>query len=232
MDGPALKITMKLRSPMLFPLRRLSRIHIIGNPECGISTLLNCAEQCIPVAFFHANGRLRCRLRPPYSNHAMIDHWLEHVEFDPEAQQIYMEWQTNQALHALASLGFNVGVCENRRKLVHEALRSMCKKTMGKKDFNTALDWIDGLLQFHLEQLIESAGLTHNSSSKSRLLADIKSICELLLLHGLVEHLVPKNGFVVSAQSMTVFYQRQSEHIELAVKRMLSQLVSRLEAFA
>lgn len=230
MDGPALKITMKFRSPIFFPLRRLSRIHIIGIPDCDMTTLLLCAEQSIPVAFFHTTGRLRCKLQPPYDTPANIDHWIEHIEFDPEAQGIYMEWQTNQALHVLSNLGFNIGACENRRKLVNESLRRICKNQMGKSQFNTALDWIDGLLQFHLEQLIEFTGLVHNSKTKKRLVFDIKSICESLLLHGLVEHIGIRREFFVSAKTMTDFYQCYSDHIEKTVKRMLSQLISRLEA--
>lgn len=62
MDGPALKVTMRGRSAILFPLRRLCRIHILGTPESGMDALLFCAEQRVPVAFFHFNGRLRCRL--------------------------------------------------------------------------------------------------------------------------------------------------------------------------
>lgn len=232
MDGPALKVTMRYRSPMLFPLRRLSRIHIIGTPESGMATLLVCAEQCIPVAFFHANGRLRCRLQAATDSSTLIDHWLEHIEFDPEAKSFYREWLHNQALHTLASLGFNTGVRENRCKLAQETLRNTCKKVLGKTEFHSALDWIEGLLQFHLEQLIENAGVTQNSNSRTRLVSDLKSICEIFILHRLAEYLAQKKSFVASAKTMTDFYQKQSVQVELAVKRMLSQLVSGLEAFA
>lgn len=32
LDGPALKVRMQSQSSRLFPLRRLSRIHILGDP--------------------------------------------------------------------------------------------------------------------------------------------------------------------------------------------------------
>lgn len=230
MDGPALKVTMQYRSPLLFPLRRVARIHIIGTPDIGMDTLMHCAEQQVPVAFFNAHGRLRCRLLPPANENARIGHWLEHIEFDPEAQGIYREWQLNQALHSMAKFGFNIGARGSRLKLVDDTLRHLCRQKMDKKDFLAAIDWFDGMLQFQLEQMLDTIGLSQNPCVKTRLLADIKPICQIPLLHGLACRVNNGKEFRVTPQTMTALYQRQSDQIEHSVSRMLSQLATSMEA--
>src|SRR5690606_9576493 len=126
LDGPALKVVMISRSPVLFPLRRLLRIHVIGTLGTGVDALLHCAERQIPVAFFHPNGRLRCRLLSPAQDCGLVEHWFEHVEFDSAIRQVYEEWLLHQELHLLSKLGFNAGACERRGQLVYEALRGAC----------------------------------------------------------------------------------------------------------
>ena len=228
MDGPALKVIMRGRSSVLFPLRRLQRIHILGTPDSGMEALLFCAEQRIPVAFFHFNGRLRCRLLPTGGAPALIDHWFEHVEFDPQIGQLYDDWVLHQGLHAMSRLGISGGISESRKKLVYETLRGYCRQQLGKENLNTALDWLDGLLQFHLEQVIEEFGFVQQRG-KLKLLADIKPICDLGLLHALAGHLQQRANFSITAQNMTAFYQRQSTELEFSSRRMLTQLVTRLE---
>lgn len=229
MDGPALKIVMRGRSSVLFPLRRLCRIHILGMPDSGMAALLFCAEQQIPVAFFHFNGRLRCRLLPAGGKPALTDHWLEHVEFDPQIRQIYDDWVQYQGLHSLSLLGIRGGGCESRKKLLYEALRGYCRQQLGRKNLKTALEWLDGLLRFHLEQVIEAFGFVQERG-RLKLLADIKPICDLWLLHALAVRLQQRASFRVTAQHMTTFYQQQAVQVELSSRRMLIQLVNTLEA--
>ncbi|MDF1589022.1 MAG: CRISPR-associated endonuclease Cas1 [Gammaproteobacteria bacterium] len=229
MDGPALKVVMKMKSPVLFPLRRLLRIHIIGTPQSGMDALLFCAQQRIPVAFFHADGRLRCRLQAPASDTALVDHWFEHVEFDPEVKQIYADWLLHQGLYALSIMGFHLGAYQTRHKLVYEALRSFCTESLGKQDFRTALDWLDGLLHFQLEQVIAEIGFSQQRG-QNKLLNDIKPLAQLWLLHGLANHLQRKPHFAITSQTMITFYQTQTSLIEYSTRRMLIQLTTRLEA--
>lgn len=229
MDGPALKVIMRGRSKVLFPLRRLCRIHILGTPNSGMEALLFCAEQQIPVAFFHLNGRLRSRLLPAAGAGGLIDHWFEHVEFDPQIRQLYDDWVQYQGLHSLSLLGISGGACESRKKLLYEALRGYCRQQLGRKNMKTALEWLDGLLRFHLEQVIETFGFIQERG-RLKLLADIKPICDLCLLHALALHLQQHTGFCVTARQMTAFYQQQAVQVEFSSRRMLMQLVNKLEA--
>lgn len=229
MDGPALRVTMRGSSPVLFPLRRLRRIHMLGTPDNGMEALLFCAEQQIPVAFFHHNGRLRCRLNPAAGTSGLIDHWFEHVEFDPELSQLYDDWILHQELNAISQLGVNIGACKSRKNLVYEALRGLCRQKLGRENLKAALEWLEGLLYFHLEQVIEEFGFVQPRGRK-KLLADIKPICDLWLLHTLAEGLQRCARFSVTAQSMTALYQKRAPQLEFASRRMLTQLVNRLES--
>ncbi len=229
MDGPALKVTMRERSPVLFPLRRLCRIHILGTPENGMAALLFCAEQQVPVAFFDFNGRLRCRLHPAAGASALVDHWFEHVEFDPQINQLYEDWVLHQGLYAMSQLGINTGACQSRRQLLYEALRGVCRRQLGKEQLKAALEWLDGLARFHLDHLIESFGFSQQRG-RQKLLEDMVPLLELRLLYALATTLQKHAVFTVTPQSMTTFYQRQADGIEFASRRMLTQLVARLEA--
>jgi len=229
LDGPALKVVMRGKSPILFPLRRLCRVHLIGMPNQGMEALMHCAEQNIPVAFFRLNGQIRCTLQKPQLERAQLDHWFEHVEFDPEVQQLYNDWRQHQALHALAQLGFNRGDGAVRQQLVYEALRGVCRSRLGKDMFGTALEWLDGLMTFHLLQVVEQFGFTH-PRAKQLLLQDIKPIADLGLLYAFTRHVQASATFRVTPRSMTVFYQDNAQVLEYGFRRMLSQLTMRLEA--
>lgn len=228
MDGPALKVIMRGRSPVLFPLRRLSRIHILGIPANGMDALLFCAEQQVPVAFFHRNGRLRCRLQPPTGAPGLTDHWFEHVEFDAEVAQLYADWVLHQGLHLMAQLGIHSGACESRRQLVEEALRRHCRQRLGRRGLHEVQDWLGGLLRFHLEHVIENCGFAQ-PRGRNKLLADLLPLSRLWLLYALAKRL-QQGELVVNAQSMTAFYQQHAVQLEYLTRRMLTQLVNRLEA--
>lgn len=228
MDGPALKVTMHGRSPMLFPLRRLSRVHILGIPEVGMDALLFCAEQQVPVAFFHHSGRLRCRLQPAVTSTTLPDHWLEHVEFDPEIAQLYEDWVLHQELYVIASLGINKGARESRRKILVEGLRHFCRERLGRGGLKEALEWLEGQLRFHLEHTIETFGFTQHRG-RARLLADMLPLGQLQLLFSLANRLL-QGEMQIHAQTMTAFYQAHAVQVEYTARRMLTQLVYKLEA--
>lgn len=229
MDGPALKVRMRTQSARLFPLRRLSRIHVVGSISDGLDTLLHCAEQQVPVAFFTINGRLRCQLYFPVFENSLISHWLEHVDFDVEARQVYEDWLHHQTLHVMSLIGWNQGAREVRFQCLSDRLRHLCNCAIGHKTFLHAMEWLDGILAVHLSQVIVSHGLSNQSSGKRRLMSDIAPICQLLLIYYLA-CAVERKKIRISAQSMSDLYQKHSSDIEHTTKRMLSQLATRLES--
>jgi len=228
-DGPALKVTMRSQSARLFPFRRLSRVHVVGAIREGIDSLLHCAEQQIPVAFFTVAGKLRCQLYFPVFDNSIISHWLEHVDFDVEAKQIYEDWLCNQTLNVISMTGFNEGARESRLQLLNERLRRICKLRLGKDDFEAAMDWLSGILSVHLSQLIVEYGLANQSRGKRRLMDDLSPICETWLMFSLGSQ-ISKRRTRISAQSMSDLYQAQSDDVEFIIRRMLTQLESRLES--
>ncbi len=228
-DGPALKVVIHGRSPVLFPLRRLRIIHILGMPANDMDALMHCAERQILVAFFDYNGRLRCRLIPAAGTPSLVDHWFEHVEFDKQISQLYTDWLLHQELHTLSLLGVNTGSCEFQKKLVYETLRGFCRQKLGKVNLKSALEWLDGLLCFHLEQVIEEFGFVQQRG-KLKLLADLQPIFDLWLLHALAGKLQKSKNLKISAKSMTEFYQQQAEQLEFTSRLMLTQLVNRLDS--
>ncbi|MEJ2446083.1 MAG: CRISPR-associated endonuclease Cas1 [Exilibacterium sp.] len=229
LDGPALRIRVYSQCSRLFPLRRLSRIHVLGGLEQGFQALLHCAEKQIPVAFFTARGKLRCQLYFPVYENSIIGHWLEHVDFDIEAKQQYDEWLAHGTLHILSMMGFRRGAREIRQQQVGEKLRSICHQKLGGTAFRDAEAWLQGILSAHLSQLIVRQGLANQSRGKRRLLEDMTRVCELWLLYLLAETVV-EGGMRIDAYSMANFYQRHAEQIEYTVRRMLVQLAGRLEA--
>ena len=227
-DGPALKVVMQGKSPVLFPLRRLSRIHILGASAVAVDALLHCAEQDIPTAFFHANGRLRCRLASATKTPGRVDHWFEHIDFDDNIRQLYQDWLHHQQAYVMSQLV--IGGCGGRsRQLLDEALQGYFRQQLGKQGKTSALEWLDGLLTCHIEQQVTAGGFV-SPHSQNRLVQDIKPICNIVLHYALAVHLQQQSGFVVSAQSVTAFYQQHAETVENNVRRMLMQLVNRLEA--
>jgi hypothetical protein len=218
-DGPALKVRMRSQSSRMFPLRRLSRVHVVGAIKDGLEPLLHCAENQIPVAFFTVSGRLRCQLYFPVFENSIISHWLEHVDFDVEAKQLYDDWLFHQTLHVISMMGYTEGARESRYQLIEEKLRG----------FHTAMDWLSGMLAVHISQLIVDYGLSNQSRGKRRLMDDISPICELWLIYFLAAH-ASKRRVRVAAQSMSDLYQKHSAEIEYTVRRMLTQLATRLES--
>lgn len=228
-DGPALKVRMRSQSPRLFPFRRLSRVHVVGSIRDGLDSLLHCAENQIPVAFFTVSGRLRCQLYFPVYENSILSHWLEHVDFDVEAKQIYDDWLIHQTLHVISMMGYTEGARESRYQLIAERLRSLCNRYLGRKEFHGAMDWLNGMLSVHISQLIVAYGLANQSRGKRRLMDDLSPVCELLLIYFLATY-ASKQRVRVAAQSMSNFYQKHSQEIEYTIRRMLTQLATRLES--
>jgi hypothetical protein len=229
MDGPALKITMQLQSARLFPLRRLSRVHVVGAVSNGFEALIHCAEQQIPVAFFSQRGKLRCQLYYPVLTNGIISHWLEHVEFDEQAKQEYNEWLLHQKLYFLAIMGYRNGCYQTRLQLVEELLNRRCKKIIGAPKFELALDWLSGIMAVHMSQVIVEQGVAHQSRATRRLMEDLGPVCELWLKAILFKNM-QSGKLLVNAQSMSKLYQDETDFIEYTLRRMITQLASRLEA--
>lgn len=229
LDGPALRIRMQAQSARLFPLRRLSRIHIIGELERGFDALIHCAEHQIPVAFFTARGKLRCQLYFPVFENTFLNHWLEHIEFDMQARQEYQEWLVHQTLYLLSRMGYAQGTRERRLQIVDEELSSLCRAKLGEKGYRLAMEWLQGILAVQLSQIIVDQGLSNQSRGKRKLMEDLSPLYDLWLRHHLAEKLGTKH-LIINANTMADFYQGQSEAIEYSTRRMLAQLATRLES--
>lgn len=228
-DGPALKVRMRTESTRLFPLRRLSRIHVIGTIRDGLDTLLHCAESQIPVAFFNIHGKLRCQLYYPVFVNSNISHWLEHVEFDVQARELYNEWILHHSLHVLSTIGFSDGPRETRLSKAEERLREECNKQMGRAQFRNAMDWLYGISSAHISQIVLSYGLANQYSRKRRLMEDLFPLVTMMLIYSLCKE-TRNRKIAVTAKSMSQMYQRQADQIEYTIRRMLSQLEARLES--
>lgn len=227
LDGPALKVVMAHQSHRLFPLRRIARIHIMGELDVGMNALLHCAEQQIPVAFFTRNGKLRCQLYYPVYENGVLAHWLEHIEFDEHARQLYADWLEMQRLHIFAKLNIH----PQRLQQTQEHIRSILKRHWSQAQRDEAQAWLEGLLISHLSQLIVENGLGNQCSQKRRLLDDLQPVCQMWLHHQLAKTLLQrKHTMPVSVQTMVAFYQTQADDIEYVVRRMLVQLLTRLES--
>lgn len=229
LDGPALKVRIKTQSARLFPLRRLSRIHVLGELEAGLDALIHCAEHQIPVAFFTVRGKLRCQMYFPVLENTIIAHWLEHVEFDQAARDEYCEWRSHQCLNLLAQIGWRNNPREDRLKLAEESLNHVCKKAMGEKDFRLACEWLNGMLAVHMSQIIVNHGMANQSRGKRWLMDDLQPLFAIWLKYRMAEHL-KRRKLQVTANGMSNFYQDQSAWVDYTLRRMLTQLATRLEA--
>lgn len=230
-DGPALRIGLREQASRLFPLRRLARIHVIGDIDAGFCALLHCAEQQIPVAFFSTHGKLRCQLYYPVFENGILSHWLEHIEFDPKLRQLYNEWLQLQMLHVLGEIGCRDGNSTNRLEIAEQRMLTLIHHHWSRGHLREARDWLQGILTSHLSQLIVQHGLSNQTRAKRRLLEDLLPTCELWLLYFLTVAVVEnRKPPAADAQGMSRFYQQHAERIEYQVQRMLMQLVSKLEA--
>ena len=129
----------------------------------------------------------------------------------------------------MSCLGVKTGARESRKQLLYETLRGFCHRQLGRENLTAALEWLDGLLLFHLEQVVEEFGFVQQRG-RQKLLADMKPICDLWLLYALAGRLEQRGRFNITAQNMTAFYQQQANELEFSARRMLTQLVSKLEA--
>lgn len=229
LDGPALRIRMQAQSARLFPLRRLSRIHILGELGSGFDALVHCAEHQIPVAFFTVSGKLRCQLYFPVFENSILSHWLEHVEFDIAAQQHYEEWLLHQSLHLLSLMGCTQGARELRIQLTAEKLNHICKKQLGDKHYQLAMEWLSGMLNVHFSQIIVNHGLSNQSRGKRKLMEDLIPLYTLWLRYLLADRVLRKQ-FTINGYTMSNFYQEKADLLEYTARRMLTQLSTRLES--
>lgn len=194
-----------------------------------MDALIHCAENQIPVAFFTTKGKLRCQLYFPVFENNIIAHWLEHIEFDAAASHEYEEWLSHQRLHLLSQIGSRTGPIETRLQLTQEKLNSICKRKLGEKDYRLALDWLDGMLTVHLSQIIVNQGLANQSRNKRRLMDDLTPVLDLWLKNRFSQYL-EQHTPSITARRMSEFYQDNAEWMEYLVRKMLTQLASRLEA--
>jgi hypothetical protein len=231
MDDRALCISLLHENVRLFPLRRLARIHVMGEINTGMNALIHCAEQQIPVAFFSRRGKLRCQLYYPVFQNGILGHWLEHVEFDQQVAEIYESWLTLQQLHILSQIGVCDGAPEARIKRTKQRLHELLNTHWGKGNIHEAHEWLNGILFSHLSQLAMQHGLANQSRCKRKLLEDLLPISELWMVYLLAVSIIEKKQIPeLNAKGMSRFYQNHSINIEYMISRMLSQLVSRMEA--
>lgn len=229
LDGPALRVRMQEQSSRLFPLRRLSRIHILGDLQQGFEALIHCAEHQIPVAFFTVSGKLRCQLYFPVLENTLISHWLEHVEFDAQAREIYGDWLQHQSLHLLSCLGYKRGALEQRLRCNLERLHHACKQVLGEHQYRLAMDWLEGMACVQLSQIIIDHGLANQSRGMRKLIDDITPLYDFWLHHHLAKYQI-KKPLRINGQTMSDFYQTQADDLDYFTRRMLSQLAVRLES--
>lgn len=228
-DGPALKIRLLHQSDRLFPFRRLARVHIVGTLNNPIEPLIELAEQHIPVAFFTLKGKLRCQLYYPVFANSIISHWLEHVEFCPQAKHEYAEWLLHQNLHFLASMGYRNGNLETRLQSVEEHLNKGCKKIISSAQYELALDWLSGIMAVHMSQVIAAQGVAHQSRATRKLMDDLSPIC-ILWIKAILFQKLQTGKITITAQTMSYLYQEQATFIEYTLQRMMVQLITRLES--
>jgi hypothetical protein len=229
MDGPALRVTMREQSSLLFPLRRLDRIHIIGNLHEGLDALVTCAERQIPIAFFSATGKLRCQLYYPVVEHTQLSHWLEHIEFDVEASEQYSEWLNNQQAYFLSTLTPVASHQRMRLQCLQETIHHLGRKVLGERQYHLAQEWLEGICITQLSQLIVNHGFANNSRGKQRLMDDLLPLFCLWLGYQLATQL-ERDSMAINGKTMSGFYQSQSDALAYMGRRMLAQLASRLEA--
>lgn len=229
-DGPALKVTMKSQSSRLFPLRRLSRVHVIGPATSGLDALLHCAERQVPVAFFTVKGKLRCQLYFPVLANTLLSHWFEHVEFDCDIKQLYELWLEGQTRHVLAQLSVARGCPQSGCKHLEQQLRQFGRKSLGAARWDSATDWLAGMLVVQLSQIVVEYGLANQSRGKRKLLDDIVPVFSLWLTARFASNTASYQRRAIDGISMSVFYQEQSQSIDYMIRRMLIQLITRLES--
>lgn len=229
-DGPALSVRIGYNSPLLFPLRRLARIHVIGCVSEGFDALIYCAERQIPVAFFTAKGKLRCQLYEPRYEDNILAHWLEHVEFDPACKEQYDDWLEAQRLHLLAAFGYRFGAREQRHIVIEQLLRTKANLILQRKKYShEAIDWLEGLLSAHLSQLVSLHSMGRSCRTSKKLLADLLPIFTIAMLHVFVERMEQDGRIPTSSAAMSDFYHRYSSEVEYHLRRMLTQLANRIE---
>lgn len=229
-DGPALWIQVEHKSPILFPLRRISRIHVVGLVKQGFDALIHCAEQEIPVAFFNGHGKLRCQLYSPNVNDNILAHWLETIEFDPAAKEVYQHWLENQRLHLLSTMGYRRVNSEDRHHVIEQLLRAKANILLDKKQHTKeAITWLEGLLSSHLTETISRHSLGKPNGASHKLLKDLLPIFTIALLHAFVERLEQHNSIPSNSYGMSKFFHRYSEMADYHINRMLTQLEHSLE---
>jgi hypothetical protein len=229
-DGPAIRIRLIKKSSRLFPLRRLSRIHISGNLSVGFNALIACAECQIPVTFFTIRGKFRCQLYYPMIEKTWLAHWIDIIEYDIDAKTQYEEWLAHQTLHLLAGIGEKNGAHNIRLELVREKINFRCMSILGEIAYRETTEWINGLLLAHLAHVMVVFGLSNKSRGYQCLQGDILPLCQIWLYHYLILEVETNLAWESKLEGISKFYQRYAESIEYLVRRMLIQLSSRLES--
>lgn len=229
MDGPALRVTLREQSPLLFPLRRLDRIHIIGHLNEGLDALLHCAERQIPIAFFTTAGKLRCQLYFPVAEHTPLSHWLEHIEFDAAASEQYAQWLNNQQAYFLSTLHAGNSGKYTHLQHLQENVHRINKQALGARQYQLAQEWLEGICIAQLSQLVVNHGFANHSRGKQKLMDDLLPLFKLWLGYQLAQQL-SHNTMAINGKSMSHFYQTQADTLAYMGRRLLAQLANRLEA--
>jgi hypothetical protein len=222
LDGPALKIKFRQKSPQLFPFKRISRIHLIGKLSEGLDILLECVSHQIPISFFTLSGKLQGQLYGPNFKNQSLSYWLDHLGFDDEIQDIYKEWLNNQSLFFLAQLGFKTGIHHIRLDLVKKSLYEKIKDAHLE---NITL-WLFNFLKFHFSSVLVQYDIHPSMKEFEKIMTDVVPLFETWIIFKYTDNHLDQT---ISPAVLAAIYQKESYFIEYHMNRMITQLASEFE---
>src|SRR5690606_37155383 len=129
----------------------------------------------------------------------------------------------------LSLMGCTQGARELRLKLTTEKLNHFTKKQLGNEKSQLAMDWLSGMLSVHFSQIIVNHGLANQSRGKRKIMDDLIPLYSLWLRYLLADRIARK-PMNINAHTMAYFYQEHADLLEYTIRRMLTQLSTRLES--